>query len=145
MALTKKERALVAQRKILNNLYLFRDFELERIEDNDDIYFYKQVNPFIGCLIFYFCSKQKDYSLQGFDLFICETTNGSDAIKLHRNDEKTKHHCRIADFWIPCFHAEKENHLSCFIELINEKEVNISKIDLQYAKEYSCRIKRDRK
>ena len=132
MALTLKGHAKIAQRKVHNNLYLLHDFGYESIEKEKGVFFYKQINPMIGCLIYYYCSKQKDFSLHGFDLFIYSSTNSEDAINSYYGSSV----CDKAEFLIAGFHAEKRSHRSCFIELDTEKKTTISQIDKKYMKEY---------
>ena len=139
MALTLKGHAKIAQRKVLNSLYLLHDFGYERIEKEKGVFFYKQINPMIGCLIYYYCSKQKDYSRHGFDLFIYASTNSEDAIDSYYGANV----CEIAEFRIRSFHAEKRSHLSCFIELDTEKKTAISQIDKKYMDEYHYWILKD--
>ena len=94
----------------------------------------------IGCLVHYYCSKQKDYSLHGFDLFIYSSMNSEDAIDSYYGSSV----CDKAEFWIASFHAEKRSHLSCFIELDTEKKTALSQIDKKYQKEYGDWIKNDK-
>jgi len=140
MASTLDYEAKRRERRVLNNLYLFRDFGYERIEKDNKVYFYKQINPAIGCLIYYFNNQNKDYYDQGFDLFIYASTNSEDAI----DSNQGANICEEAKFEIKCFHTEKQSHLSCFIELDTEKKTTISQIDKKYMKEYHDRILKDR-
>ena len=144
MALTLREEQLVAQRRVQNNLNLFQEYGFKRIDIDKQVFFYKQINPKIGCLIYYYCSNEKSFDLQGFDLFVSQTTQSAQAIDAWKNCKLLTRDKKHEIFWIPTFHVEKESHLECFKELMSEQEEDLIALSEKYKEKFQKRMWKDK-
>ena len=136
---TLKEIQLAAQRKVQNNLNLFQEYGFKRIETGKQVFFYKQINPKIGCLIYYFCSNEKSFTLHGFDLFVSQTTQSRKAIEAWRDGFLLSTDKILADFSILSFQVENESHNDCFKELMSEQEEDLLALSKKYIEKYQAR------
>lgn len=123
-----------AKMKVDDTLQLLHEHAYVRLDyNNKKVFYYKQINPKIGVLIYYanaqnrFGNVNKHYDQHCFDLFIYSTTNVT--IAVHQN---LRHGVKNIDFYLPGFSPYNEKHLAVLDALDSETETDITILDEKY-------------
>jgi len=138
--MTKKEWLAQAKQKVDDTLSLLQSHEYVRLDyDKETVFFYKQINPVTGVLVYFANAKNrlgkenKHYELQCFDLFLHSTTN-----VIHAVHQYFRNSSELMEFWIPCLNPYNDKHLAVLESLNNETETNPDRLNEKY-KELSGR------